>query len=63
MGPRPPLSLALWVRPSCFGWLRAQVAVQGHTPHRMSRRWPCLPAASSLGFWSRRLGKPGRGAC
>lgn len=43
--PRPP-SQALWVRPSCCRWLPAPVSVQD-TPHRMLRRWPCLPAASS----------------
>lgn len=49
-----------WGQPSCHGWLRAQVSGPD-TPHRMLlRRWACLPAASSLGFWSHRPGKLGR---
>lgn len=50
-----------WGQPSCRGWLRAQVSGPD-TPHRMLlRRWACLPAASSLGFWSHRPGKLGGG--
>lgn len=40
-------------------WPWAQVSVQD-TPHRMLRRWPCLPAASSPGSCSPRPGESGR---
>lgn len=67
-----PLSLLVWAvgpigasPPSSVAKAQLPLVAQGSGfstghPHRMLRRWPCLPAASSLGFWSHRPGKLGR---